>query len=159
MVGSLVFWIRSCCPKAKHLCQGNVLVCFRAKTKSPIRARSELNQDCTFEGCAHPAKPFKNAQRRQVDMSMYLASSQPLEEVWPSSVSPLSPSALSILAVLPLHPMHVEHCHHFCFTIPTDCSAPILQPSRTEALIKLFENPIKMVYESVCHWQRFREEN
>lgn len=36
---------------------------------------------------------------------------------------------------------------------------PTLQPSRLETLIKLFENPIKMLYESVCHWQRFREEN
>lgn len=36
---------------------------------------------------------------------------------------------------------------------------PILQPSWPETLIKLFENPIKMLYESVCHWQRFREEN
>ena len=72
---------------------------------------------------------------------------------------PTGPSALSLLAVLPLHPVHVEHCRHFCFTIPRDCSAPILQPSRTETLIKLFENPIKMLYECVCHWQRFREEN
>lgn len=36
---------------------------------------------------------------------------------------------------------------------------PIVQPSRPETLIKLCENPIKMLYESVCHWQRFREEN
>lgn len=88
VVGSLVFWTHSCCPKAKHLCQGNVLVCFRAKTKSPLQARSKLNWDCTFEGCAHPAKPLKNAQRRQVDMPMHPTSSQPLEEAWPSSVFP-----------------------------------------------------------------------
>lgn len=65
----------------------------------------------------------------------------------------------SALPVSPGLPMHVQRCHRFCFTVPRERSAPILQPSRTETLIKLFENPIKMLYESVCHRQRFREEN
>lgn len=119
-----------------------VLGCSRALSQEP-------NQDGTLTTLQNPSREHERARWTCQRCSSALGGhGQALFSPGPSAL-PVSPGL----------PMHVQRCHRFCFTVPRERSAPILQPSRTETLIKLFENPIKMLYESVCHWQRFREEN
>jgi len=159
VVGSLVFRIRACCPQGQASLPGECLVLLQSKDKVPTSSQERAQPGLHLSGPCPPGKAIRESMKEAggrvhaPGFSSVLGGDMAKFCLFPG------PSALPVLAVLPLHPMHVEHCCRFCFTVPRDCSAPILQPSRTEMLIKLFKNPIKMLYESVCHWQRFREEN